>query len=107
MMTNLSVGPGSNAHIIAANSDSPVANADMWLGQSQLASQQEGAETASIPNNKSRSPRKKQEPHYLKRVSGRQPMPKIKRNKGQRVPAEPFEIMEPEEFKHVNKTRKV
>ena len=43
----------------------------------------------------------------MKALSSKEPVPTIKRNKGNRVERESFEIEEPEEFKPVNKTRKV
>ena len=53
------------------------------------------------------SPKKKQEPGYMRKLNSKQPVPIIKRSKGNQVEVEPFDVIEPEEFKPVNKTRKV
>ena len=43
----------------------------------------------------------------MKRLSSKEPVPTIKRVKGQAVKNEPFDIPETDEFQPVNKTRKV
>ena len=43
----------------------------------------------------------------MKKLSSKQPVPIIKRNKGNCVEVEPFDIELPDEFKPLNKTRKV
>lgn len=43
----------------------------------------------------------------MKNLSSRQPVPIIKRTKGNQVEVEHFDIVEPEKFKPINKTRKV
>ena len=43
----------------------------------------------------------------MKMLSSKEPVPTIKRNKGQQIVNEPFDKMETDVFKEVNKTRKV
>ena len=62
-----------------------------------------GVETAP----RSTSPRKKQQPGYMKLLSSKEPVATIKRTKGLHVPNEPFDKLEVETFREVNKTRKV
>ena len=43
----------------------------------------------------------------MKKLKTRQPAPIIKRAKGNQVEVEPFDIVQPDELKPINKTRKV
>ena len=72
-MENVSVDLRSSAQALGG-ADSPSAIADELLGHSQVASQR-GAGTSSVP--RSTSPRKKQEPGYMKGLSSKQPVPTI------------------------------
>ena len=80
-----------------------------WKLQSQINS--DTADKKSQPGNASPSvstkKKKKQEPGYMKKLNSKQPAPILKRTKGNQVEVEPFDIIQPEELKPMNKTRKV